>query len=86
MIFKVLHTEMKPLGLQIFWAETKVQWLGGFLNKTVQFVNMCGKDVNILENFTYLASVVENNGLCCQEVLLWTGLVHGIMDSLSRII
>ena len=38
---------------------------------------------SILDSFTYLGSVVHNNGGSRQEVLRRIGLVHDVMDSLS---
>ena len=46
-------------------------------------IHACGEDIDILDSFTYLGSVVHNNGESHQEVLQWIGLAHGVMDSLS---
>ena len=83
MALEVLHEEAKPLGLKVSWPKTKVQDFGGLLDDTVQSVLACGEDVEISENFTYLGSVVHNNGGSRQEVLRRIGLAHGVMDSLS---
>ena len=83
MALEALHEETKPLGLQVSWPKTKVQVFGGLLDETVQSVHACGEDVEISENFTYLGSVVHNNGGSRQEVLRRIGLAHGVMDSLS---
>ncbi len=37
-----------------------------------------------MENFTYLGSVVQNDGGSHQEVLRRIGLAHGVMDSLNQ--
>ena len=42
---------------------------GGLLDETVQCIHACGEDIDILESFTYLGSVVHNNGY---------GLAHGL--------
>ena len=34
---------------------------GGVLDKTVQSFHTCGEDIETLENFTYLGSVVHND-------------------------
>ena len=44
---------------------------------------MCGKDIEILDSFTYLGSVVQNNGGSRHEVLRRIGLAQGVMDSLN---
>ena len=83
MVLEALHEEAKPLGLQVSWAKTKVQVFGSLLDETVQSVHACGEDVEISESFTYLGSVVHNNGESGQEVLRRIGLAHGVMDSLN---
>ena len=45
-----------------------------------QSVQVCGEDIEILKNFTYLGSVVHNDGGSSQEVIQQIGLAHGIMD------
>ena len=47
MALEALHEEMKPLGLKVFRAKTKV--FKGVLDETVQFVHACGEDIEILE-------------------------------------
>ena len=37
---------------------------------------MCGEDINILESFTYLGSVVHNNGRLTWRMVLWTRLAR----------
>ena len=83
MALEALHKKLKPLGLQVSWAKTKVQVFGGFLDETVQSVHACGKEIEISENFTYLGNVEHNDGGLSQEVVQQIGLAHGIMDSLS---
>ena len=57
---------------------------GGVLDETVQSVHACGKDTEILKNFTYLGSVVHNDGGSSQEVTRWIDLAHGVMDLLNE--
>ena len=71
------------MGLQVSWTKTKVQVFGGLLDETVQSVHACGEDIEILESFTYLGSVVHNSGGSRHEVLRRIGLAHGVMDSLN---
>ena len=83
MALEALHEEVKPLGLKVSWAKTKVQVFGGVLDETVQSVHACGEDIEILKSFTYLGSVVHNDGGSSQEVTRRIGLAHGVMDSLN---
>ena len=62
---------------------TKVLVFGAVLDETVQTVHACGEDIEILKNFTFLGSVVHNDGVSSQEVTRQIGLAHGIMDSLN---
>ena len=57
---------------------------GGLLDETVQSIHACGKVIDILDSFTYLGSVVHNNGGSRQKVLQQIGLAHGVMDSLAQ--
>ena len=41
---------------------TKVLVFGAVLDETVQTVHACGEDIEILKNFTFLGSVVHNDG------------------------
>ena len=84
MALEVLHEEAKPLGLEVSWTKTKVQAFGGLLDDTVQSVHACGEDIEILESFTYLGSVVHNSGRSDQEVIRRVSLAYGIMKSLNR--
>ncbi len=68
MALEALHEEAKPLGLEVSWTKTKVQTFGGLLGNTVQSVHACGEEIEVLESFTYLGSVVHNNGGSGQEV------------------
>ena len=81
MALEALHEEVKPLGLKVSWAKTKVQVFGGVLDETVQSVHACGEDIEILKSFTYL--VVHNDGGSSQEVTRRIGLAHGVMNSLN---
>ena len=83
MALEVLHEEVKPLGLKVSLVRTKVQVFGGALDETVQSVQACGEDIEILKNFTYLGSVMYNDGWSSQEGTRWIGLAHGVMDLLN---
>lgn len=51
--------------------------------ETVQSVHVCSEDIEALENFTYLGNIVQNKGGFHQEVLWWTDLPQGVINSLS---
>lgn len=61
MTFKALHWNMKPLGLEVSWAETKIQMFGVCRLNRCHIV-ACDEDPEILENFKYLGCVVHNYG------------------------
>ena len=69
--------------LKVSWTKTKVQVFGGILDETVQSVHAYGEDIEILKTFTYLGSVVHNDGGSTKEVLLWSGLALGVMALLN---
>ena len=56
----------------------------GLLDDTVQSIRACGEDVEILESFTHLGSVVHNYGGSRQAVLRRILFFHGVMDSFNQ--
>ena len=62
MNLEALHKEVKALGLQVFWTEMKIQVFGSLMIETVPSVYVYGKVIEISESFTYLVSVVCNDG------------------------
>lgn len=81
---EALHEEAKPLGLSVNWTKTKVQEFGNLLDVDVQSVHVCGENIEILDSFTYLGSVVQSDGGSDREVTRRLGLAYGVMDSLNR--
>ena len=63
MALEALHEEVKALGHKASWAKTKLQVFGGILDETIQSVHVCGEEIEILKNFTYLDSVVHNESV-----------------------
>ncbi len=80
---EMLHEKVKPVGLEVSWTKRKAHSFGGLLDDTVQSVHACGEDIEVLESFTYLGSVVHNSGRSDQEVIRRIGLAYGVMDSLN---
>ena len=54
---EALHEEVKPLGLKVSWAKTKIQVFGGVLDETVKSVHACGEDIEILKTLHTLVVV-----------------------------
>ncbi len=84
MALQALYEEAKPLRLKVSWTKTEVQAFGSLLDDTLQSVHACGEDIEVLESFIYLGSVVHNNGGFGQEVTRGFGLAHGVMNSLNK--
>lgn len=59
LVLEALHEEAKPLEHQASWAKTKVHVFEGLLDDIMHLA--CGEDIEILEAFTYLGSVVQNS-------------------------
>ncbi|XP_076039380.1 uncharacterized protein LOC143024457 [Oratosquilla oratoria] len=76
-----LHREARPFRPEVSWTKTKVQEFEALLDDTVQSVHAYGMDTEVSEMFTYLGSIVHNNGGSCQEILRRINITHGVMDS-----
>lgn len=81
---EALNEEAKPLGLKVSWIKTKVQAFGDLLDNAVESVHACGENIEVLESFTYLGSVVHKNAGSGHDVIRRIGLAYGIMDSLNK--
>uniref|UniRef100_A0A8C3A210 Reverse transcriptase domain-containing protein n=1 Tax=Cyclopterus lumpus TaxID=8103 RepID=A0A8C3A210_CYCLU len=79
-----LGEESEPLGLRISWIKTKVQAFNDVLAAAVESVPVCGENVEVMETFTYLGSVVHVSTACGQEVNQRLGRAWGVMDSLDE--
>ena len=51
---------------------------GGVLDEPGESVHAGGEDIEIVKNFTYLGSVVQNDVGSSQEVTRQIGLAHGV--------
>lgn len=80
---EALHKEGKPLGLQVSWAKTKAQVLGGLLNEPVKSIHACVEDIEFLESYICFCGMVHSSGGACQEVLTWIGVAKAVMGSLN---
>lgn len=62
MALKLLHEEGKSLKIKVSWSKIKLQLLRGLLDNTVQSLHACGEDVEVNKSFTYMGSVVYDDG------------------------
>ncbi len=69
MALEALHEEVKPLGVEVSWTKTKAQVFGGLLDEAVRSVCASGEDIEVLESFTYLCSVIHNTGRSGPQVI-----------------
>ena len=58
---EVMNTEAQPLGMSINWSKTKVQDLGG-CGAPCQRVSVQGNEVEAVESFVYLGSLIHCSG------------------------
>lgn len=59
--------------LKVSLAKSTVQVFRGLLEEYVLLVHAGGEDITILENFSYLGSIVQNSGGFHQGDLWWIG-------------
>ena len=78
---KVLNEESEPLQLWISCVKMKIQAFTDILDAAFVSLPVCGKDVEVMESFTYLGSDAHISAGCELEVnrcLVWA---WGVMDS-----
>ena len=80
---EALSGEAGSLGLEVSWIKTKIQVFGDLMDEAVQSVRIHGENIEILDRFTYLGSVVHSDGGSGYEVSRRIGLAHGVMESLN---
>ena len=81
---EALHEEAEPLGLRVSWMKTKIQAFGDLLDEAVHSVQVCGEDIEVLDKFTYLGSVIHKDGGSSKDVTRRIGLTSGVMNSLDK--
>ena len=79
-----LSEEAEPLGLRVSWVKTKIQEFGSILDAATRSCRVVGEEVEIVEKFTYLGSVVHSSTSCEAEVARRLGLAYGAMNSLDK--
>jgi hypothetical protein len=80
---EALEVETRPLGLQVSWTKTKIQAFDDSL-ADVKSVPVCGENVEVLDRFTYLGSVVQSDGGSDLDVERRLGISYGVMESLNQ--
>ena len=81
---ETLSEEAEPLGLRVSWIKTKIQAFGDILEAAVDSLPVAGENVDVVETFTYLGSVVHRSTSCEAEVNRRLGLAMGAMNSLDK--
>ena len=81
-----LSEEAEPLGLRVSWIKTKIQAFGDILDAAVDAIPVGRENVELVESFTYLGSVVHCSGTCEAEVSRRLGLAQGVMGSLDKLV
>jgi len=64
----VLQDEAAPLGLQVNWTKTKIQHVGE-PRLTQSTVQVAAENVNLVDDFIYLRSLISHNGGSEAEIL-----------------
>ena len=81
---EALSEEAEPLGLRVSWIKTKIQAFGDILDAAVDSLPVAGENVDVVETFTYLGSVIHRSTSCEAEVNRRLGLASGAMNSLDK--
>ena len=81
---ETLSEEAEPLGLRVSWIKTKIQAFGDLLDAAVGSVPVGGENVEVVDKFTYLGSVVHSSSECKADVERRLGLAWGAMNSLTK--
>jgi hypothetical protein len=79
-----LSEEAEPLGLRVSWVKTKIQVFGDVLDDTIDSLPVSGENVEIVDRFTYLGSVIHRSAGCEADVNRRLGLAYGTMKSLNK--
>jgi len=80
---KVTETEARPLGLTINWGKTKIQYLGD-LDEDIQHATVQGNQVDVVESFTYLGSLIYCSGSSEPEIKQQANFVREAMFMLDQ--
>lgn len=73
----------KTMGLNVSWPKTKVQSLG--TGPQALGVSIGGQQVEHVDQFCYLGSVIDSSGRCRPDILRRIGIASSSMNSMSRV-
>ena len=83
---QVLSEEASKVGLKINWQKTKVMLLEPPTSRsTVKEVNIGSNRVDVVEDFTYLGSILSNDGLITKELTSRIAKASALVGRLSSI-
>jgi len=77
LVLEDMNTEAQPLGISINWSNTKVQDLGG-CGASCQCFNVAGNEVEVVDSFVYLGSLIHCSGGGELEIKRRATFVHGL--------
>lgn len=80
---EALSRAAEPLGLKVSWAKTKIQAFDEVL-QGVESVAVCSENVEIVNRFTYLGSVIHSDGGSDLDVERRLGMAYTAMESLNN--
>jgi len=82
---EVMDRETHPLGLTINWAKTKIQDLGDQDGANqLQHTTVGGNQVEVVESFTYLGSLIHVSGSSEPEIKRQINIFHETMFTLDK--
>src|SRR6218665_520176 len=79
----VMQEEVSPFGLEINWSKTNIQTTVDPLPATQQ-AQVDGNVVDMVDSFTYLGSLVDQNGRSKAELVRRKAIARNCMTSLER--
>jgi len=80
---EVMNAETQPLGMTINWSKTKIQDLGG-CGAPCQRVSVQGNEVEVVESFVYLGSLIHCSGGSELEIKRHTAFICESMFALDQ--
>lgn len=75
--------EASHLGLHTSWQKTKLQVL--CQEGACVPMQVCGHDIDIVQEFTYLGSIQDSDGRCSRDIARRIGLASSAMRSMQRL-
>ena len=79
----VMNEEAKPLGLHINWSKTKIQQ-SGEPRHSCTHVTVAGDNVDIVDSFVYLGSLMDRKGGSDPEIRCRIEIARSCMTLLDR--